>query len=136
MAKKAIYVGVFLSPAEKEKLLAWAPPTHEEIYAHHTTLCFKPSSDLLKSLPIGEMVTLTITGTVDLEGCQAVTVGCRDGLSQNPIPHITLSTSPGVPPKTSNQIVDKAVAVNPLVLEGRVGIFTGKDIQYDLEGLL
>lgn len=134
MAKKAIYVGVFLPPAEKEKLLSAIPPTHEEIYAHHTTLCFKPSSDLLKALPIGEMVTLTVTGTVDLEGCQAVTVGCRDGLSQNPIPHITISTDKGVPPKTSNQIVDKAQDVEPFVLEGRVGIFTGKDVQYDLEG--
>lgn len=135
MAKvKAIYVGVFLSPAEKEKLLALIPPTHNVPYADHLTIAFKPSLDLLKALPIGEMVTFTVIGYADSEGAQAVRISCSIP-TENNNPHITISCDSEVPPKKSNEILHLAQPCEGFLFEGRVGIFTGKSVQYSLEGL-
>jgi len=106
--EKIVYVGLFLTPASREKLLATFPPAFARVHADHLTLKFKPSErDLASYKPaIGHMYTLfVIAHHTDVKG-QAVEIAAGTvPLCDNVYPHITISTNEGVSPVYSNDLI-------------------------------
>ena len=138
--KKAIYAGIFLDEESAEKLRSTSYLYKE--FCHHCTIAFKPTAEQVKALPMGEEVFLrTIRHGCD-QKAQAVMVKTADVDSYlfpaGQKPHITISCAEGISPVHSNELdfEEEIPAANQMILRGRVGIFTGKDIQYTLEGTI
>tara|TARA_Y100000310_G_C20463316_1_gene706392 strand:+ start:402 stop:926 length:525 start_codon:yes stop_codon:yes gene_type:complete len=136
--KKALYVGVFLTPTGAQMLDNWwGTVVQKEFlakhFSHHMTIKFKPSPEEVVSLPIGEDVTLKIIGYGEDDKGQAVMVsGVR---SSNDIPHITVSTAEGVSPVYSNELLGMGITeVDGPELDARIGFHNGKEVRYDFEG--
>ena len=127
--QKVVYVGVFLPPEERQWLLKKFPPVHSVTQADHLTVWFHtwgvPID--LSSLNFGERVPLKVIGYAEDGQAQAVLVQPPAGLSPHArVPHITISTAPGVQPIYSNILVKadpKRVA--PFTLRGRLGWWDG-----------
>ena len=66
-----IYSAIFLDEISHKKLLKFFPPIHEKVFAHHSTIEFKPKS---VDFEIGEDVELIVLGEVSDEKCQTVLV--------------------------------------------------------------
>lgn len=121
--KRPVYIGVFLTPESRSKLLRTFPPQHQDIKADHVTLVFKPKDSDLAGFQIGQRVQFQVVGyAVDQKG-QAVAVRLPpdvNRLSKNKNPHITISVSPGTKPVYSNVLLDQGEvsSVRPLTLEG------------------
>jgi hypothetical protein len=131
---KAIYAGVILDPTSREELKTWfatLSPLRGKVLAHHLTWAFKPTSEDLASLPIGQPVTLRVVGYANREGVQAVVVTGAE--TRNAVAHITVAVDQGVSPVRSNDVL--AGGYTPLVgpeLAGRWGWFDGKGDQFTL----
>ena len=76
-------------------LLSLFPPKHPKVFAHHSTLEFKPAS--LGNVEIGKECTLKILGRATDEKGDALLV--ENLKSNNKFPHITLSCAVGVSPE-------------------------------------
>lgn len=98
-----VYVAVFLDRESREKLLKLVDPRHPNVFAHHVTVCFKPSQEQLKSFKLPERVEFEAISIVHDEKGQAVRV--RGVPSQNEHPHITISCADGVKPVYSNELL-------------------------------
>jgi hypothetical protein len=131
---KAIYAGVILTPGAQQELREWfagLSPLREKGLAHHLTWAFKPTSDEVRNLPIGQPVTLKVVGYVDREGIQAVVVEGAE--TRNAIAHVTVAVDQGVSPVRSNDVL--AAGYTPVVgpaLAGKWGWFDGKGDQFTL----
>jgi hypothetical protein len=131
---KAIYAGVILTPEAQRELKTWfagLSPLREKVLAHHLTWAFKPTSEELAALPVGQPVTLKVVGYVDREGIQAVVVTGAE--TRNPIAHVTVAVDIGVSPVHSNTVL--AAGYTPVVgpaLAGKWGWFDGKGDQFTL----
>lgn len=131
---KPIYAGVILDPTAREELKAWfatLSPLRGKEQAHHMTWAFKPTSEEVRALPIGQPVTLRVVGYVDSEGVQAVVVEGAE--TRNAVAHVTVAVDQGVSPVHSNTVL--AAGYTPLVgpeLAGRWGWFDGKGDQFTL----
>ena len=141
--RKAIYSGIFLSPESKEALAEWWSGVKGDLlpkqFMHHMTIKFKPSPEEVMALPLGSDVRLQVVGTGSDEKGQAVVVS-SELPTDNPIPHITVATD-GTSPVYSNELLAAGTAPvdlesPPPVLIGKVGIFDGKDIKFDLSGTI
>ncbi len=141
--KKAIYAGIILTPKSQMLAKGWALGYNElkglmdKVFAHHMTLCFKPSKEYMADLPIGEEVVLTITSVGRDEGCIAVGVSSDHPameLCTNENPHITICCAEGVSPVHSNELTFRPLENPKVQLEGRVGFFNGKEDRFDFEG--
>ena len=131
---KAIYAGVILDPTSREELKAWfaaLSPLREKGLAHHMTWAFKPTSDEVRSLPIGQPVTLRVIGYVDREGIQATVVEGAE--TRNAVAHVTVAVDIGVSPVHSNVVLSGGWTekAGP-VLAGKWGYFDGKGDQFTL----
>jgi hypothetical protein len=101
------------------------------VLAHHSTWAFKPTSEEVRNLPVGQPVTLKVVGYVDREGIQAVVVEGAE--TRNAVAHITVAVNVGVSPVRSNDVL--AAGYTPVVgpdLAGQWGWFDGKGDQFTL----
>jgi tRNA nucleotidyltransferase/poly(A) polymerase len=130
-AKKVVYAAVFIDESSREELLAWwsehvGHVLLPKLYAHHMTIAFKPSPEVLGLLPIGEPATVHVVGWGDDGQAQAVVVRA-DIPSANPVPHVTVATAEGVSPAHSNALLSEppswVVVYDGPVLHGTVGTF-------------
>jgi predicted kinase len=96
---KVLYSAVFLSDTSKKELIKNIKPAHKNVLGDHVTLKYAPSEYYLRGTPVGDVVQIKITGEYTDDFVQAVRVECL-----NKEYHITLSVTPGTPPKISNDI--------------------------------
>ncbi|MBX4200798.1 hypothetical protein KW786_01575 [Candidatus Parcubacteria bacterium] len=103
---KTLYTAEFVkNPAV---LLEKFPPKHPRVFAHHSTIVFKPSS--LEGIEMGKESTLKIVARVYDEKGDALLV--ENPKSNSKHPHITLSCAQGISPAYSNELMEKAMASN------------------------
>lgn len=131
---KAIYAGVILDPTARDELKAWfatLSPLRGKEQAHHMTWAFKPTSDEVRSLPVGQPVTLRVVGYADREGVQVVVV--EGAATRNAVAHVTVAVDQGVSPVHSNVVLAGGWAekAGP-ALAGKWGWFDGKGDQFTL----
>lgn len=124
-----IYWAFKLSDSDKEKLLMHFPAIHENIYAEHSTIAFKPPRSIEEIIEkfIGKKFNLRIIGYgADNKG-QAVVIdndGSPKGLGNN-IQHITISCANGTRPAYSNDLLNKQwTPVSGITLIGTVARYT------------
>ncbi|MEY2665594.1 MAG: hypothetical protein RLZZ480_699 [Candidatus Parcubacteria bacterium] len=101
-SKNVVYTALFV--VDKDLLLSLFEPAHKTIYAHHSTIAFRPGS--LAGIEVGKRHTIKVVGRVIDEKGDALLV--ENPRSQNKFPHITLSTIKGTPPMYSNEMIEKA----------------------------
>lgn len=104
---KVIYVGAFLTPMSRSRLLRDFPPTHPNVHADHMTIWYDPPEDVVEDLPLGRQVRLKVIGLAEDDRGQAVVVRPEGVKSRNRTPHITISTAGGVTPAYSNNLVER-----------------------------
>ena len=125
-AIKAVYTAVFLTTESQWKLLTTLIPTHPRINGKHVTLLFEPGKQSCLAANIGRKVTVHVMGSVDSGKLQVATVELpHDVVSQNPHPHITVSTEEDVPSKLANEILQRQTVKplpQPLELDGVIGV--------------
>jgi hypothetical protein len=130
-AKNVVYAAVFLDESSRRELLEWwsehvGHVLLPKLYAHHMTIAFKPSPEVLELLPLGEPVQVHVVGWGDDGQVQAVVVQANIP-SANPVPHVTVATAEGVSPAHSNVLLSDpsawSVVYDGPVLHGTVGTF-------------
>ena len=104
---EVLYVGAFLTPMSRQRLLRDFPPTHDQVHADHMTIWFEPSDDLVEQLALGRQVRLKVIGIADDGKGQAVVVRPEGVKPGNRSPHITVSTVTGVSASYSNQLIER-----------------------------
>ena len=118
------YVGVFLTPENREQLLRDFPPKHGDVRADHATLAFSPSdeetSSLLGEHPVGTHLPLKVVGYAEDERAQVVKIELPEGMGRpdGGTPHVTISLAPGTEAAYSNELVEKARPVELKTYEG------------------
>jgi hypothetical protein len=108
MASKTIkgYVGWALSDAERTRLLDVFPPKFDRVIAHHVTLQFGVTSDVL--LP-EDHTGIVVAQAIDPEGVQALVLRIG-GTTRRPsggTHHVTWSLAEGRRPVESNWVIDR-----------------------------
>lgn len=120
-----LYVGVFLTPESREKLLSFVPPVHKEIIADHMTILFSPDSLFVGNLALGKTVKLKIHAHAHNDKVQAAVVS--GVLSNNDHSHITISIDreKGGRPKDSNTMLEDAFAQETVHLVSKEMLLEG-----------
>ena len=148
MARKAIYSGLFLEEEARNVLLMSVELACGEVlphvHAHHLTLKFRPNPEEVRALAIGEVIDLRVKAVALDERAQAVLCLVPETMvCGNEHPHITVATGTDaegkhIPPRVSNEMLEAPSSYYDaeFVLKARVGIFTGKEVQYDLVGTI
>ena len=134
----AVYVGVFLSVESQWNLLCSFPPAHPHLHASHVTIVFQPSHAQLSRLPVGRKVTVKVVGSADNGRIQAVAVELpRKLTSTNKVPHITISTEEGVPPKLADSLLQSQLVrcSQTVSLEGVIGVVFREATKEELDGV-
>lgn len=127
-----IYSGAFLPEESRSALLAAFPAKHPKILAHHMTIAFKPSDDDVQSLPLGQLIKLSVVGYAEDEFGQAVVVQPHGVASRNAIPHITISVDKKSPVYSNELLAKGYQTVIPFEIYARVGLFTdGGRVSYE-----
>lgn len=127
--EKPTYVGVFLDRASRELLLARFPPAHPKVFADHLTLAFgKAMAFIEKDATIGKVISLKVIGSAKDEKGQAAACsfeGIEQLISPHQTPHITVSCAEGVPPKYSNELLnrDGIEHAEPFTVTGVIDFF-------------
>ena len=103
-----IYTAQFIK--DKEDLLKKFPPKHDKVFAHHSTIAFKPRS--LDGIEMGRESKMKIIARAWDEKGDTLLVD--NPKSQNENPHITISCAKDVPPTYSNELLKNAVANHTL----------------------
>lgn len=67
---EVLYAGIFLDAAARQKIMAAVPPAFSNVSADHVTLCYRPSTEWLCSLPLGALESLTISFEAMQDGIQ------------------------------------------------------------------
>ncbi len=103
------YIGVVLDPMDTQKLIRRYGQLHPERHAHHMTVWhFRDSSEAPLRLPWGRTVDLKVKAHLADDKAQVVVVDPPRALrSKGRTSHITVSTSSGVGPKYSNDLIRK-----------------------------
>jgi hypothetical protein len=122
-----LYVGVFLTPESRAKLLSFVPPIFKDVYADHMTIMFHPYDLLLENLTLGKTVKLRVIAHARNEKVQAVAV--IGVLSANHDAHITISVNKekGGRPNDSNDMLRTAFMDEQVQLA---------NVNIDLEGVV
>lgn len=105
---KIVYTACFV--IDPNKLLELFPPMHERVFAHHSTIDYRPVD--LSEIEIGKRYHLKIVGYVYDEDSQAVLV--ENPKSKKPNPHITISCTYNVNPRHTGEMIDRAIAYNTM----------------------
>lgn len=103
---KVEYTALFVS--DPLNLLSQFPARHDKVFAHHSTIWYKPTN--LDDLQIGEKSMLKIIGYIADERCFAVLV--ENSKSKNRFPHITISCTQDTGPVYSNELLENAFVQN------------------------
>ena len=125
--KLPVYLGVFLTPASRSRLLRDFPAVHENVYADHVTLVFKPKESDLEKFNIGSIVSLKVVGYAEDQDGSAVTVDLPPEIKRHAQrnPHITISTAPGIKPFYSNKLIAKPANVTRVSSKTYEGVLDG-----------
>lgn len=122
---KASFLGIFLTSESKGKLLGRFPAIHNNIYSEHVTVLFKPTVENLIAMKnsglLGKTFDIIVTGYSENEMGQAVKVEVPDAIfAEERIPHITISTSKGIKPAYSTELLttEDITPVQDLILKG------------------
>jgi hypothetical protein len=91
---------------DPEKLKKDFPPKHAKVFAHHSTIAFKPESEA--GLELGKRVSIKVLGRAFDDKGDALFV--ENPKSKMKFPHITLSCSPETDPVYSNELLERASA--------------------------
>jgi hypothetical protein len=104
------YIGAYLLPESKQRLIDWwntrlrEHPMHNSIYCDHMTIKFGPSHEDWQFAPVGSLVSLLVVGYQADNYGQAVVVKSPRIGSANDVPHITVACC-GKPPVYSNTLL-------------------------------
>ena len=103
------YIGVVLDSMDTQKLIRRYGQLHPEQHAHHMTVWhFKDSSEPPMRLPWGRTVALKVKAHLADDKAQVVVVDAPRALrGRGRTPHITMSTTAGIGPKYSNDLIRK-----------------------------
>jgi len=102
--ESVVYTAQFVE--DTEGLLKQFPPKHQNIFATHSTISFRPDTGL-KGIAVGEKTRMKVIARVfDIRG-DALLV--ENSKSENEHPHITLSCADGVPAKYSKEMIAAAL---------------------------
>lgn len=103
--KKLQMIQLIIDGPSRQALLHAFPPMHDNIYAHHVTIAFKPSESQARELApfCGQVINFEAIAEASDDFGQAVLVSGIDG--NNKFPHITISTSPETKPAYSNELL-------------------------------
>lgn len=119
-ANSVVYVGLFIGPEERAKLLGLFPPIHSAVFGEHVTVFYRPTKSYVRNVEIGEEVTICTTELVQDARGQTLRVEFADQLSlklRNKIAHITISTKSDVGAYYSNELLQDSRA-NRIALSG------------------
>ncbi len=126
MTQKIIYTALFVD--NRSELIELFTPKHSTVFAHHSTIAFRPSS--LEGIEIGKKVKLKILGRATDEKGDALLVEKYKTLNVHP--HITLSCADGVAPSYSKELLERAFENNkvemfdtPIEISVTEGFFDG-----------
>jgi len=103
----AVYVGAFLTPQSRRHLLREFPPAHPRVYADHVTIQWGGRPEDLAKFKMGSILHLRVVGYAEDSKAQAVVVVLPSDVARhaNRNPHVTISTTPGVAPVYSNELI-------------------------------
>lgn len=115
---KVVYIGAFLSPMERTRLLADSRPHPHltRIYGEHVTLCYRPTEDeLFEWLPLlgREIKIEVLSGRSDARGYARLVRLPEDVMCKNGVPHVTIGCAEGTAPVYSNQLLAGAIDDRP-----------------------
>lgn len=135
-----LYTGVFVVPMDQQRLIRRFGQAHPVLHAHHMTLWHADDGGNLMINPIllGKIVDLKIIGYAEDERAQAVVVRPPTQLKPNGrIPHVTISTVPGVSAVYSNTLLshqwdDEEARQGFPVIRGRVGWSDGTTVHFGI----
>lgn len=123
---KPAYIGIFLDPASRRRLLREVPPLHRDVRADHVTVVFRPTDEDLGLFNFGEKIRLQAVGVAEDSKAQAVLVRVPRhlGALAQRRPHITVSVAPGTEPAYSNRLIDREVdQIPPFTLMGELDAY-------------
>lgn len=107
---RSAYLGIFLTPQSRRKLLAEFPPAHPNVRADHVTILWEPEIADLAGVDLGSIVRFSVVGYVEDQKGQAVAVILPSEIPKsNRTPHVTVSVADGVPAVYSNDLLRKGV---------------------------
>ena len=131
LAAKVAYIGVFLSDSDRERLLKKFPPIHSQVQAHHLTIWFHTDGKM-PDVNFGDVVGMKVIGYAEDDKAQVVAVQVPASLRpQGRMPHITISVSPGIPPKYAKDLVQSADGVPSFTIRGRIGWWDKDSAKFD-----
>lgn len=119
-ASSVVYVGLFIGPEERAKLLGLFPPIHANVFGEHVTIFYRPTKSYVRNVEIGKQVAVRVTELVQDECGQTLRVEFVDQLElklRNKIAHITISTKSDVGAYYSNELLEDPRA-NRIALSG------------------
>lgn len=105
----ASYSGLFI--VNKDELLRLFPPKHKKIFAHHSTIEFKPRN--INNIAVGKKYEIKILGRATDNKGDALLV--ENPKSKNKYPHITVSCAEGIPPMYSNELLERAAQNDSII---------------------
>eukprot|EP00928_Gymnodinium_smaydae_P026778 TRINITY_DN20923_c0_g1_i2.p1 TRINITY_DN20923_c0_g1~~TRINITY_DN20923_c0_g1_i2.p1 ORF type:complete len:1675 (-),score=201.37 TRINITY_DN20923_c0_g1_i2:157-5181(-) len=115
------YIGLFLTPESKRKLLRQVPPVFANVVADHMTLQWRPAS--VRGLAVGSVIKLLVTGVGCDDGVQAVRVETRE--SQVRSGHVTISHKQDVASVDANKLTFDESSAFTLDATLGVGVLLG-----------
>lgn len=128
---KVAYIGVFLFDPDREHLLKRFPPIHSQVQTHHLTIWFHTDGKM-PDVNFGALVEMKVVGYAKDDNAQVVEVQAPASLHlQGRKPHITISVSPGVPPKYTKDLVQSAESVPVFTIRGRIGWWDKDSVRFD-----
>ena len=126
-----VYSGIFLDEASKKTLLEKVPAVHKNIFAHHLTVKYRPTSQDIFSYEPGKEYDLEVRGAVKDGKGQAVII--KNIETENPVSHITISTAGDTKPNYSNDLIKTAPVENieTFSIKGKYGFFCDGPYVYE-----
>jgi hypothetical protein len=132
MSQPYVYIGVFLEPSERKRLLNLFPAKHKNIFADHITLAYKPTPEDVGRYELGKEISFSVIGEAsDAKGHAVVT---DINVGENEISHITISTSEDTKPVYSNELLKRGhKKIAPVVFRGKIGAWDSFSVVFGKE---
>ena len=125
---KVIYTALFVK--DTDQLLKNFPAKHPNVFAHHSTISFRPPNP--DGVEISKEVKVRILARVSDEKGDALII--ENDKSENLHPHITISCADNIPPRYSNEMIEEKIRNNsieyfeePIEIEMVEGYFDGSE---------
>ena len=121
--KKVKYIGLFLDSSSRAELVNRFPYSHDEKHADHMTMTFRPDADSPLYGMVGEKRRVKVIGYAEDGKAQAVLLDPEGLPVTSGVPHVTLSTAPGVAAKYSKELARDAEPTASFTLSGVIDTF-------------